>query len=319
MIESKRRFSIVVAIALLLVTEALQGKAVAAGPTIAVLDFSTKGLTSSGPSWYGSFEPGVALADLLTDALVNSDKFNVIDRTNLQAVLSEHKLSTSGEVSGSSAVESGKLIGARFLLTGNVLQFDKTGASGGVAGALVGGLTGGLVTGAKSERVTLKIQIRVIDAVSGQILQSYTDEQTQSGKSWGIGGFGGAGAGAYGNSQFTSSTMGHLINDEALRIAKVIDPDRLIAAEKTSIVSGQVVLVDGSTIVINVGAKSNVTVGMVFDAFKTREIKDPTSGNTLVTKIPAGQVKVISVSDDSSVVSVVSGSIVTGTQVELKR
>lgn len=37
-------------------------------PTVAVLNFSTVGLTSD---WYGNFQPGVALADLVTDSFVN--------------------------------------------------------------------------------------------------------------------------------------------------------------------------------------------------------------------------------------------------------
>ena len=53
-------------------------------PSVAVLDFSTKGLSSD---WYGSFEPGVALSDLLTDRMVNDGRFNVVDRTHLTSPL----------------------------------------------------------------------------------------------------------------------------------------------------------------------------------------------------------------------------------------
>jgi curli biogenesis system outer membrane secretion channel CsgG len=188
--------------------------AAATGPTVAVLNFSTQGLTSD---WYGNFEPGIALSDLVTDQLVNEGKFNVVDRKHLADVMAEHQLSTSGEVAPATFVQSGRLTGARYLITGNILQFDKTGSSGGGGGAggLMGGVIGGALGGIHTERVTLKVQVRVIDAVTGTILQSFADEQTKGGTSWG--GFGGAGswnaigAGGYSNEQFTSSTMGHRV------------------------------------------------------------------------------------------------------------
>ena len=96
-------------------------------PSIAVLDFNTRGLTSD---WWGQFEPGVALSDLVADQLVNAHKFNVLERKKLDAVLDEHKLSTAGEVSPATMIASGRLTGARYLVTGNVIQFDRTGQSG---------------------------------------------------------------------------------------------------------------------------------------------------------------------------------------------
>src|ERR1700761_9459498 len=64
-------------------------------PAIAVLDFSTRGLSSD---WYGGFEPGVALSDLVTDRMVNDGRFNVVDRTHLTQTLGEHQLASGGEV-----------------------------------------------------------------------------------------------------------------------------------------------------------------------------------------------------------------------------
>ena len=66
----------------------------------------------------------------ITDQLANSGKFNVLDRKNLDNVLSEHHLSESGEVSPASAVQSGRLVGAKYLITGNILQFAVSSASG---------------------------------------------------------------------------------------------------------------------------------------------------------------------------------------------
>lgn len=104
----------------------------AARPPVAVLNFSTAGLTSD---WYGSFQPGVALSDLLTDRMVNGGRFNVLDRTHLSSTLGEHQLAASGEVDPQSAISAGKMTGARCLVTGNILQLEQTGASGASAGS----------------------------------------------------------------------------------------------------------------------------------------------------------------------------------------
>jgi len=104
------------------------GACAAGPPTAAVLDFDTKGLTGSN---YGQFEPGVALADLVTDALVSKGQLSVVDRSHLTSTLNEHHLGAGGEVDPASAVSAGRLIGARYLISGNVVQLDVTGRSGG--------------------------------------------------------------------------------------------------------------------------------------------------------------------------------------------
>jgi curli biogenesis system outer membrane secretion channel CsgG len=287
--------------------------AAATGPTVAVLNFSTQGLTSD---WYGNFEPGIALSDLVTDQLVNEGKFNVVDRKHLADVMAEHQLSTSGEVAPATFVQSGRLTGARYLITGNILQFDKTGSSGGGGGAggLMGGVIGGALGGIHTERVTLKVQVRVIDAVTGTILQSFADEQTKGGTSWG--GFGGAGswnaigAGGYSNEQFTSSTMGHLVNDEAGIIVNHIDPAKFEAAAPSGPAAhGRILTVDGDDIVINAGSDAGVQEGMMMDAISVKELKDPDSGKYITTEIPKGVIQIVSVTKSSSVAKRVSGTI----------
>src|SRR5579863_1402353 len=79
-------------------------------PSIAVLDFNTNRLTSNVG---GSFERGVALSDLVSDQMVNSGRFNVLDRTHLSSTLGEHQLGASGEVDPQSAITAGKMTGAR--------------------------------------------------------------------------------------------------------------------------------------------------------------------------------------------------------------
>jgi curli biogenesis system outer membrane secretion channel CsgG len=281
-------------------------------PTMAVLDFSTQGLTSD---WYGNFQPGVALADLVTDNLVNGGQFNIVDRTHIDSVMQEHQLSTNGEVAPATYVQSGQLTGARYLITGDILQFEQTGESGagGGAGGLLGGAIGGVLGSVHTQKVTLKVQVRVIDAVTGEIVQSFADEQSKSATSWGAGGgaatWRALGAGGYSNTQFMSSTMGHLINDEAAIIANHLDPSKFPAArESASSVHGRILTVDGADIVLNIGSDKGVSVGMMMSVISVRQLKDPDSGKMITTEIPKGVIQVVSVSKASSVARLISGT-----------
>ena len=281
------------------------GVALAAGPVTAVLDFDTKGLTSN---WWGSFEPGVAISDLVTNQLVNGGKFTMVDRNNLDKTLAEHQLSTSGEVAPATAVQSGQLIGARYLVVGNVLQFAKTSQSGANLGGFIGGLAGAAAGSVKTERVTLQVAVRVVDATTGQILQTISDEQSKSGTSWGTAAFSGYVGGSYSNQQFLSSTMGQLINSVALDIANKLDPAKFNAGPAGPSLSGKVIAADGKSLIINLGSSQGVAVGMYFDVMTVRQIRDPDSGKTLTSHQTTGKIQIMSVDTDTAVGQTVSGT-----------
>ncbi len=247
-----------------------------AHPTLAVLDFSTQGLTSD---WYGSFQPGVALSDLLTDRLVNGGQFNVVDRSRLNAVTGEHQLSASGEVDPQTAIKAGHMIGARYLVSGNILQFDQTGASGANAGSLLPGYLGAAAGGVSTHRVTIKVAVRVIDSRTGQIIASFSDEKTRSGTSskTRAGGFSGYAAGSYNNQQFVNSDMGHLIDDEATTIAAKPDPRKFNSGPATPSLTGHIAGIDGANVIVDIGANRGVQVGQIFDIVKVKSLVDPTT------------------------------------------
>ncbi len=274
-------------------------------PSLAVLDFSTHGLSSD---WYGSFEPGVALSDLLTDRLVNAGRFNVLDRTHLSSTLGEHQLGASGEVDPQTAITAGRMIGAHYLVTGNILQLDQTGASGANAGSLLPGVFGAAAGGVSTHRVTIKVAVRVIDARTGQIVQSFADEETRSGTSWSAGGFSGYAGGSYSNEQFVNSDMGHLIDDEAAKIVASIDPSRFNSGPAAPVLSGHVAAIDGRNVIIDLGGNNGVAVGQMFDIVRVKSLIDPTTHATLHVDENVGKLQIDTVSQNASVGHVVSGS-----------
>jgi curli biogenesis system outer membrane secretion channel CsgG len=277
----------------------------AAHPPLAVLDFSTHGLTSD---WYGAFQPGVALSDLLTDRMVNDGRFNVLDRTHLSSTLGEHQLGASGEVDPATAITAGHMVGARYLVTGNILQLDQTGQSGANLGSFLPAPFSAAAGGVSTHRVTIKVAVRVIDARTGQIVQSFSDEETRSGTSWNASGFTGYTAGSYSNEQFINSDMGHLIDDEAAKIATSIDPSRFNSGPVAPALTGHIAAIDGRNVIINIGSNNGVQVGQLFDIVRVKSLVDPTTHQTLHVSENVGTLQIDSVSQNASVGHVTAGT-----------
>ena len=306
----KRSLTVLAAFALALGTmlsAPLQVRA-ASQPSVAVMSFDSTGLDSTA-WWDTSFQPGAALADLVTDQLVNKGGLTVVDRQHLGTVLQEHSLSTSGEVSPATAVQAGRLIGAKFLIVGRIVQFQQVSNNAANAGSIIGhGLGLGSVS---SHKVNLNVAVHVIDATSGQIVQAFNAELSKSGTSFGVEGAGwsnnAVGFGGYSSTQFVNSTMGKLINEEAQKISETIDPNKMVAGPAAPTLNGRVVGISGGDIILNIGSAKGVQVGQFFDVMKIVKVKDPDSGNWITSRIPKGKIQVTSV-DTSSCVAKKVGS-----------
>ncbi|MBU0715654.1 MAG: CsgG/HfaB family protein [Verrucomicrobia bacterium] len=69
---------------------------------------------------------GAKAADILFASLAANPALYLVDRTDLQKTLQEHELNLSGIVTPDQAVQIGKLTGAKILVTGSVIDADKT-------------------------------------------------------------------------------------------------------------------------------------------------------------------------------------------------
>jgi TolB-like protein len=85
---------------------------------IAVLDFQVQGGNDD------NSDIGKIVAEWLVTALVKEGRFDVIERRLLAKVLEEQKIGVSGVVDADSASKLGKVLGAKVVITGSVLQFQ---------------------------------------------------------------------------------------------------------------------------------------------------------------------------------------------------
>ena len=86
--------------------------------TVAVLSFD-----ASDPS---NPDMGVQLSEMATAALSGSEQFSLVDRTTLQQVLGENELSLTGLINSTEAIEVGKLVGAKILVTGRAFKMGQS-------------------------------------------------------------------------------------------------------------------------------------------------------------------------------------------------
>lgn len=135
---------------------------------IAVADFEDK---TVGTGQYRA-EYGRGMQDMLVTALFNTNRYIVLEREKLQAVIAEQDMGASGRFRQDTAAPIGELEGAQLLVVAAVTGFDP-GQAGGRAGA--SGRGGGLLGDLQSlmggyQRAHLALDLRIIDTATGRIL-----------------------------------------------------------------------------------------------------------------------------------------------------
>jgi curli biogenesis system outer membrane secretion channel CsgG len=158
-------------------------------PRLAILDFRAAPNAWSCGGW-GNHEAQIsdALRDLFTTEIMDkvSGKMRLVERQRLADVRGELNLQQSGEVDGATAQKVGKLLGAKYMLTGKITRFacKVSGASTGWGvGALVGKVTGDGLAGAVAGSVAMKrakfsgrLDVRLIEVETGEILLAMKED-----------------------------------------------------------------------------------------------------------------------------------------------
>ncbi len=140
-------------------------------------------------------EIGDGMADQLTTALFNTNRFIVLERQTLSDVLAEQDLAAAGRVQRGTEAPIGQIEGAELLVTGAVTEFEAdAGGTRGAAGGLVGSVLGAI--GGAVQKAHMAIDVRVIDTRTSRILAATSVEGSSTDVDIGgaIGGYFGGGA-----------------------------------------------------------------------------------------------------------------------------
>ena len=128
-------------------------------PVIAVAEFKNE----SGAGWW-SGGVGWELSGMLSNELVATRSFRVVERSKLESVLTEQDLAASGRISAGTGAKIGEMTGAEYLIMGTVTAFERDVADTG------GGISfKGFSVGGSKDNAYLAIDLRVVNATTGEI------------------------------------------------------------------------------------------------------------------------------------------------------
>ena len=214
---------------------------------VAVIRFQDK-------SAYGRGRLGEAVQDILTTELAKSGLFILVSRgADLDLILDEQDIGKSGIVKEGTGPKSGEVLGLNAIVTGAVSQFGVKQKS---ATYLVGA--------SKTQTAEATVDVRVVDATTGQVIFAESGTGVQEESSTQVLGIGGA--------KGYDETM----EGKALRAAISKFIDNLIQRVEAIPWSGKVAAVDGDEITINAGQKTGLITGDRLRVFgEGREVIDP--------------------------------------------
>ena len=258
---------------------------------VAVMNFENNS------SWrYWGDNLGYAAADELVTQLFRTQKFSLVERTQLEAVLAEQNLGQSGRVNSAQAAEIGRILGVQMILTGSITKFSVDTKGGGF----------GKFRAEYSEAES-NLDIRLINTETAEIM--FADEGEGKVRLGGV-----RVKGVNYRQEFDAG-----LAQEALRPA-VEDVVKKIANHAGALASIQppappaaIVGVNGASFYIDKGGNHGILVGQRYDVHRVvDEIRDA-RGNLLDTITDmVGVLEVTRVLGQSAICSVIEGDAAKG-------
>ncbi len=248
---------------------------------IGVVDFENK-------TTYGANRLGTSASDILITELAKSGKFIVVERDKMNTIMSEQKLGMTGAIDPTTAAKVGKILGLNAIVTGSISQFGEA-----TEGSEY------LITQSKSQVVKCAVDIRVVDAETGQVLYADSGSGLSKKHTGGVFGLG------------TRAGYDETLEGEALRAAIVKFVNNIIAQVEKKPWSCRVADVDGQNIYLNAGSESGMKIGQKLIVLRAgKVIRDPTTGLVIGNaEDKIGEMKIIRYfGEDGSVALLSSGS-----------
>lgn len=199
--------------------------------------------------------PLTAIEELLTTAMFNTNRFTMVERKQIEAVLAEQDFGDSGRVTDASAARIGQALGADYILFAAINEWTPNKKSGGVLGS-----------GKSVAEVALSI--KVVDAETGQVVYADTVRGQAESRNAGL------------------PLIAAAADNSPVNYALVSAINKVSYLLATSLESkaweGTIVHIAGDNVVINGGEERGVAPGMRFLAVSRGvELRDPDSGELL--------------------------------------
>jgi curli biogenesis system outer membrane secretion channel CsgG len=260
-------------------------------PRVAILEFDNKASLSR--QWRLS----EGMRDILVDSLVKTDRYTVLTRRDLGAVLTELDIQQEPYFREEGKLQQGKLKNLQYLIKGAVTDFAHV--KGGTLRVI--GSTFGI--GGSGQVAVVSVTLYVIEVETGEIIASKTMEGTAS-----------AGSVDFrttyqdvviGGKAFYRTPLGKATQDVMDQCLEHIA--QVIAIEQWN---PSVVKVDGSRIIISGGKDRQINLASQWSAYhKGESLVDPRTGDVLGHEPGAlsGRIRVTEVHDKYSAAEILEG------------
>ncbi len=237
------------------------------------------------------------MADQLTDALIQSRQFVVLERQTLGDVIAEQDMAASGRFQKSKSARTGKLTSAQILIKGTITEFEMRSAGSGTGIRIKG-----FKIGSGRGEAHVGLIIRLIDTTTGEVLDSRRVEGKAKSSGFGAG-IDVAGV-DFGTESFHKTPLG-----KATQIS-IDNAVEYIASKLRDIpLQGSVIKVRGKEVLISAGQETGASVGDVFTVYSVgEELVNPDTGELLgFEEEEIGAMKIFQVKKKYSKARIVSG------------
>jgi curli biogenesis system outer membrane secretion channel CsgG len=247
---------------------------------------------------FGQTSLASGLGEMMTTALVNTGRFIVVERAELDAALAEMQLTEQGVTTQETGAQAGQAIGAEFLAKGTITEFEyaKSGGGGGIS-------IGGVSVGGGKSKALIGLDIRVF--------HSSTTEVVAADHVQGKASRGGAAVGvSRGNVDvhaegFDKTPLGQAMRDAVTKWVK-FTVDKLGSQPW----EGRIVKADADDkVYINAGSTANIQAGDRFRVLREGEkLVDPATGLQLgAERTACGTIEVTQVQEKFAIAKAVDG------------
>jgi curli biogenesis system outer membrane secretion channel CsgG len=240
----------------------------------------------------------MGLTEMLTTALVETGRFVVLERSQIDRVLGEQDFGASGRVNEETAAAQGQVIGAQVLLTGGVTEYSYTSSSLGGALSVLNAASAKL----QQVRAMVALDIRLLDAATGEVIFSKRGSGKASTRM--------ASADVtVGEQEFSTALAASTPLGKASReaIGEIV---AAIVEELADVPwTGRIIDARADRIYVNAGKEDGIEPGVVFDVYAVGEpLVDPATGRTLgAPEERIGAIRVTEVKDRYSIAEAVVG------------
>lgn len=270
---------------------------------IAVLDFDYAS-TGADYWWYSNPNAAQGVSDLLTNKLVQSGKYTLIERSRIAEILQEQNLATAGRIDPSTAAQVGRVLGADAVVIGSVTRFNLDEEGGSISILGIGGSN-------RTRTAEVALAARIVNTTTAEIVSvaesSASAEKGTGGVSISI--LGSSSTSANNDNELLSTAAEQAVSDLASKLSSAA-PQLAALPQVMPVVDATVADVSGTTVIINKGSQDGFRTGMRLSIERVdREVTDPETGEVLrrVTT-PIGQIELTEVDGGSGVGRIVSGS-----------